>query len=128
MDVVVGRLTRFEMDNYDNYVPSSRNLESSFEAKFSLKRKSKWSKGKQSKSEEEDSSNSDLEAIKELLARRYPKGKGKYKDKIPLTYFSCEEVGHIATRCPNREGKQEKKEQVQKQERIQKLQGLQRKR
>ena len=33
----------------------------------------------------------------------------KYKGKIPLIYFSCEEVGHIAARCPNKEGKEEKK-------------------
>ena len=28
---------------------------------------------------------------------------------IPLICFSCEEVGHIAARCPNREDKDEKK-------------------
>jgi hypothetical protein len=38
-----------------------------------------------------------------LFARRSPKG------KIPLIYFSCEEVGHIVARCPNKEGKEEKK-------------------
>ena len=67
----------FELDNYDNYVPSSSNLESTFEAKLSLKKKAKKSKAKQSKSEEEDSSDNDLETIEALLARRYPKVKGK---------------------------------------------------
>ena len=33
LDALVGRLTTFELDNYDNYNLSSRNLESSFEAK-----------------------------------------------------------------------------------------------
>ena len=39
LDYVVGRLTVFELDNYDNYTPSSRNLEFAFEAKLSLKKK-----------------------------------------------------------------------------------------
>ncbi|MBJ6949956.1 hypothetical protein JG666_22080, partial [Vibrio cholerae] len=82
----MGKLTTFELDNYDNYVPSSSNLEPTFEAKLSLKKKAAKSKGKQSKSEEEDSFDSDLEAIEALLARTYPKGKGKYKVKIPLIY------------------------------------------
>ena len=44
-----------------------------------------------------------------MLARSYPKGKGKYKGKIPLIYFSCEEVTHIVVRFPNRENKDERK-------------------
>ena len=31
LDSLVGRLTTFELDNYDNYVTSSRNLESTFD-------------------------------------------------------------------------------------------------
>ena len=46
LDAVVGRLTTFELNNYDNYVPSSSNLEFSFEAKLSLKKKGKKSKAK----------------------------------------------------------------------------------
>ena len=85
LDAVVGRLTKFELDNYDNYVPSSSNLESAFEAKLSLKKKAKKSKAKQS--ENENNFDGDLETIEALLARRYPKGKGKYKGKIPLIFF-----------------------------------------
>ena len=48
LDTLVGRLTAFELDNYDNYTPSSRNLESVFEAKVSLKKKDKRSKRKKS--------------------------------------------------------------------------------
>jgi hypothetical protein len=33
LDALVGRLTNFELDNYDNYVPSSKGIESAFEAK-----------------------------------------------------------------------------------------------
>ena len=109
LDALVGRLTTFELDNYDNYTPSSSNLEPAFEANLSLNKKDTKPIKKQSKSEEEDKSDSDLEAIEALLVRRYLKGKGKYKGKIPLIYFSCEEVGHIFARCPNREDKDENK-------------------
>ena len=105
LDAVVGRLTTFELDNYDNYVPKSSNLESAFQATLSLMKKAAKSK-RQLGSEDEDALDEDLEVIEALLARRLPKGKGKYKGKIPLVYFSYEEVGHIAARCPNREGRE----------------------
>ena len=41
LDAIVGRLTTFELDNFDNYVPASKNIESAFEAKLSLKEKGK---------------------------------------------------------------------------------------
>ena len=41
LDVIVGRLTSFELDNYDNYVLASKNIESTFEAKISFKEKVK---------------------------------------------------------------------------------------
>ena len=53
-----------------------------FKPSFHSKKKTKKSKGKQSKSEEEDSFGSDLEATKSLLERRYPKGKEKFKGKF----------------------------------------------
>ena len=37
LDALVGRLIAFELDNFDNYVPASKNVESTFEAKLSLK-------------------------------------------------------------------------------------------
>ena len=39
LDALVGRLIAFELDNYDNYVPSSKGIESTFEAKLSLKKR-----------------------------------------------------------------------------------------
>ena len=33
------------------------------------------------------------------LARRFHRGKGRYKGKLPIIYFNCNEVGHIAARC-----------------------------
>ena len=41
LDVLVGRLTTFELDNFDNYVPASKNIESAFEAKILVKEKGK---------------------------------------------------------------------------------------
>ena len=39
LGALVGRLTGFELDNFDNYVPASKNVESTFEAKLPLKEK-----------------------------------------------------------------------------------------
>ena len=44
----------------------------------------------------------DVEQHETLLARRFHKGKGKFKGKLPIICFNCNEVGHIATRCPNK--------------------------
>ena len=81
----MGRLTSFELDNFDNYVPSSKNIESAFETKLSLKEKDKKIKDIQSESEEEseESFDSDLGVIEALLANKYSRGRGKYKGKAP---------------------------------------------
>ena len=34
----MGRLIAFELDNYENYVPTSKNIELAFEAKLSPKK------------------------------------------------------------------------------------------
>ena len=39
LDTLVGRLTSFELDNLDNYVPNSDSIESLFQAKLLLKMK-----------------------------------------------------------------------------------------
>ena len=109
LDALVGRLTAFELDNFDNYLPRSHNIESKFKARLTLGRKGGNSKGKKSDNEEEEEFDDDIESIEALLARRLPKGKGKYKGKIPLICFSCEVVCHVATRCPNKEIKDDKK-------------------
>ena len=41
LDALVGRLTTFELDNIENYVIASKNVESTFEAILSLKEKGK---------------------------------------------------------------------------------------
>ena len=110
LEAIVGRLTAFELDNFDNYVPASKNMESTFEAKLSLKEKSKKKLQSESEDESDLSSDSDLEVIEALLARKYSRGRGKYKGKVPLIFFSCEEIGHIAARCPNNQNNDENKD------------------
>ena len=92
LDALVGRLTAFELDKFDNYVPASKNFESPFEAKLSLKEKGKKIKDNQSNSEEEteESLDSDLEVVEALLAKKYSRSRGKYKGKVSLICFSCE--------------------------------------
>ena len=36
------------------------------------------------------------------MARRFQKGKGKFKVKLPIICFNCNEVGHIVARCPEK--------------------------
>ena len=99
------------MDNFDNDVPSSKNFESAFKEKLSLKNNGKKSKISSSKSEDEieEIFDSDLEVVEALLAKIYSRRKGRYKGKIPLIYFSYEEIGQIVVKCPNKEKKDEKK-------------------
>ena len=91
LDALVGRLIDFELDNFDNYLPTSKNIESAFEAKLSLKKKGKKSKSSHSRSDEHEISeeilDSDLEVVEALLARKYSKGRGMYKGKVPLIFF-----------------------------------------
>ena len=44
LDALIGRLTTFQLDNYDNYVPSSKGIEFAFETKLSVKKRGKKSK------------------------------------------------------------------------------------
>ena len=41
----------------------------------------------------------DVEQLQALLGRRFHRGKGKFKGKIPIICFNWNEVGHIAARC-----------------------------
>lgn len=109
LDTLVGRLTNFELDNFDKCAPTSSNFESAFKVKLALRRKGGNSKRKQVDSEEENESDEDLEVLEDILAKREAKGKGKFRGKIPLICFSCEEVGHIAPRCPKKEDKYEER-------------------
>lgn len=105
LDSLVGRLIAFELWNFDIF--TTPTIESSFKSQLVLN-KSKKKKGKYEDSESEpfDDYLEDLEA---LMVRREPRGKGKFKGKLPIIYFSCNKVFHITRRCPDKEDKDEKK-------------------
>ena len=49
----------------------------------------------------------DVEQLEALLARRFHKGKGKFKGKLPIICFNCNEIGHIVARCPQKKNYKE---------------------
>ena len=99
---IIGRLTTFELSNFDNFKP--KNLESTFKAKLTLKDTEEVkSKKKNRKAKHVSSDNNtdeeDVEQLEALLARRFHRGKGKFKGKLPIICFNCNEVGQIVARC-----------------------------
>ena len=96
LEGLVGRLTAFELSNFDNYKP--KNVESSFKAKLSLKEPKEKKKKVKYVSSDSDIDEEDAEQLEAQLARIFHKGKGKYKGKLPIMCFNCYEVGHIAAR------------------------------
>lgn len=96
------------MSNFDNFTPTS--VESSFESQLVI---SKKGKGKCVNSDS-NASDDELDKLESLIKRRLSRGRGKYKGKLPLIYFSCNKVGHISARCSNRENKDEKRERKYK--------------
>lgn len=48
--------------------------------------------------------NKEIEELEALIARRIPKGLvgSKYEGKVPFKCFSCNKIGHFASRCPKR--------------------------
>ena len=53
----------------------------------------------------------DIDELKALFARRFHRGKGKYKGRVPIICFNCHEVGHIVARCPKKKNKRNKKDE-----------------
>ena len=53
-------------------------------------------------SNDSDTDEEYVDQLEALLARRFHKGKGKFKGKLLVIFFNCNEVGHIATRCPKK--------------------------
>ena len=50
-----------------------------------------------------DVSHDELGELEALMARRIPRGRWKYKGRLPIICNSCNKVGHIATRFHDRE-------------------------
>ena len=93
---MIGRLTTYEMLNFDNFIPTI--VESSFKSQLVLSKKGNQ-KYVKSDMDVSDDEHGELEA---LIARRIPRGRGKYKGKLPMICNSCNKVGHIATRFHDR--------------------------
>ena len=43
-----------------------------------------------------DVSNDEIDELEALIARRLPRGREKYKGQLPMIFFLCNKVGHIA--------------------------------
>ena len=41
------------------------------------------------------------------MAKRFHRVKGKFKGKLPIICFNCNEVGHIFARCPQKKNYKE---------------------
>ena len=96
-------LLAFELSNFDNY--KLENFKSTFKAKMTIKdneevqTRKKSGKGKYVSSDN-NTNEDDVDQLKAFLARRFHRGKEKFKGKLPIIYFNCNnEVGHISTRC-----------------------------
>lgn len=97
LDTLIGKLTTFELNNFNNSVVPS--IESTFMSSLKIGKSS----SKNDKYNNSDSNtNDELDELEALMARRLPKGKGRYRGKLPLACFNCKEVGHIAARCLNK--------------------------
>ena len=60
--------------------------------------KKKNGKGKHVSSDS-NTDEDDVDQLEALLARRFHRGKGEFRGKLPIICFNCKEVGHIAARC-----------------------------
>lgn len=115
LESLVGKLAAFELSNYDNYtVP---NVESAFKSQMVL-HKSKREEDKCVKSgSDSDTYDEELDDLEALMDRRFKRGKGKYKGKLPIICFSCNKVGHITATFPNRNDKDQERESKYKDKR-----------
>ena len=53
-------------------------------------------------SSDNDTDKEDVEQLEALLERRFHRGKGKFKGKLPIICFNCNEIDHIAAKCPEK--------------------------
>ena len=109
---IIGRLATFELSNFDNYKPD--NFESTFKAKMIVKdteevqTKKNNGKGKYVSSDS-STDKDDVDQLEALLARRFHRGRGKFRGKLPIICFNCNEIGHIAARFTQKNYKEGRK-------------------
>ena len=87
LEGLVGRLTAFELSNFDNY--KLEKIESSFKAKLSLKEPNEKKKKKiKYVSSASDTDGEDVDQLEALLTRIFHRDKGKFKGKLPIICFN----------------------------------------
>ena len=91
LEGIVGRLTAFELSNFDNY--RHENLESTLKSMLFLKDTEQVKKKKKKikikyASSDSNTDEEDVEQLEELLARRFHGGKGKFKGKFPIICYN----------------------------------------
>ncbi|GLJ49493.1 hypothetical protein SUGI_1048630 [Cryptomeria japonica] len=59
----------------------------------------------------------ELDDLEALIAWRLPKGVSKYDGKLPLKCFTCNKIGHFASRCPERMAKYDRHDKFDKYDR-----------
>ena len=82
LDALVGRLTTFELDNFDNYVPNFGSIESTFQDKLSLKRKLQNLKEKNMKVKMKMVLMMILKSLKHFIQEYFTKEKESTKSKF----------------------------------------------
>lgn len=107
-DTSVSKLTTFELTEF---VEQPIKTKTTFIDAISSKKKydlgesssrlSKYAK----ELEEMEREERELEQLEALIVRRVPKGVGKYEGKFPFKCFSCNKIGHFASRCLKRMSK-----------------------
>ena len=107
---LIGRLTAFDLSKFDNY--KLENLESTFKAKMIVKDTKEIQLRKingkvKYVSNDSSTDEDDVDQLEALLARRFHRGKGKFKGKLLIICFNCNEVGHIAARCTQKKNHKE---------------------
>lgn len=103
LDSIIDKLTAFELNDYDGSVQKS---ESAFRASISnpfVRRSRDISHNYESRSSKDVEDEDNLVELEALLAKCLPRGTGKYRGKLPLKWFACNNIGHIETNFPNGE-------------------------
>lgn len=80
LEGLVGCITAFELSNFDNF--KLNNVESTFKSKLTLTKPTQKNKKVKYVSSESDIDEEDVEKLEALLARRFHRGKGKFKGKL----------------------------------------------
>jgi len=109
-DHLVGKISAFELSEFVYSLPK---YEFAFKASVYGKQRYDLGESSSTRSNRFTKTRNDLKDVEietayleALLAKRLPRGSGKYEWKLPLKCFACNKIGHFASRCPERFSKQ----------------------